>query len=488
MTAKVRWASVLIAAVVAAIVAAGYLLPESLTATSVAGSTEGEVVERTTVCPSMRSTPDGAEAVTVFVSPGASAGTGSIDGAASEPLPLPDPGRAARVGPPAPGAAISVTSGGAAAGSTASVREYLDTGDEGRGLALASCVVPRAQWWFVGVGAAQGQIDELLLANPTESPAVVSIDVFGPDGPIDVVGVGGVVVQPGQQSTVRVDSMIPAVSGATLHVSTSGGLVAASLRSTAINGLVPLGAEYLPAAAEPARSVVVPAVLAGPGERRLVITAPDEDAAVSVSYLTADGAVQPSDAAPLPVPAGYTVAIDIADDLAGAPAAVLLTSSAPVTAAVRSRLEATLPPDATGVLNRVPVADMAWTAAQVPVQRQWLLPLTGVAAAPGTVLLSSTGGATQVSVTTRAATGAMAQQTVDVAEGGLLSVAVPVTDGAASLVTIDRLGGDGQLYAAVVQAGSLETGPIAAAANGADPSIEGSTPAAYPDPRALAGG
>ena len=60
MTAKVRWASVLIAAVVAAVVAAGYLLPESLTATAVAGPTEGEVVERTTVCPSMRSTPDGA--------------------------------------------------------------------------------------------------------------------------------------------------------------------------------------------------------------------------------------------------------------------------------------------------------------------------------------------------------------------------------------------------------------------------------------------
>lgn len=486
-----------VAALIAAIVIAGYAWPNALTATAAAPpSSAGEVVERTSVCPSLRLTADGQEAVTAFVDPAAPASTGTIIGGATGPRGLPAPGRAVRVEPAAPGDQIAITARDGAVGSTASVREYLDTAEEGRGLALASCRPARSEWWFVGVSGELGHIDELLLVNPTESSAVVSVEVFGPAGPIDTVG-GGVVLQPGEGAVVRVDSLIPGVSTATLHVTTSGGLVAATLRSTAIDGLIPLGAEFIPAAAPPATRQLVPGVAAGPGPRELFLVAGERDAAVQLRYLTAEGERQRQQAGSIPVPAGHVVSIDLADDLAGSAAAVEVTASQPVTAAVRATEQAVLPPNATGVLNRVPVADYAWTAAQPGGSDRLLLPLSGVQQAAGQVLLSSPDAAVTVRVTTRAASGAAAQVEVEVPAGSTQAVAVPVVPGAASLITAERVAGGAGWYAAVVQSGALPSGPtqggapqrrpIIAAATGDDPSTKVRIPPVYPDQHTLAG-
>ncbi len=486
MRAQSGWAALAAAVVVAGIVAAGLALPETLTSTDLAEPAVGRVSERTTACPALARTADGSESVTAFVAPDVAAGTGSI-GVAGEPaIPLPEPGAAVRVTPESD-TSVTVRATGDTAAGTATVREYHDAGEEGRGLAIASCAAPRAVWWFVGVSGAPGHIDQLLLFNPTGSPAVVSVDVYGPAGRIDVLGVGGVTIQPGGQSIVRVDSLIPGVATATLRIRTSGGLVSAALRATAIDGLIPRGAEYLPPAAEPAAQAVVPGVLGGEGSRELIITAPDADAAVDIAYLTESGPLDRPGTAQVPIPAGHTVVVDIDDDLAGRAAAVVITGSAAVTAAVRSTVSATLPPDATGVLNRLPVADIAATAAARPVAERLVLPVSGAAEAPAAVLLSSTGGAATVTVKVRDASGAAVEQVVEVADGWSATVPVPVMAEGASLITVERTPGSGGLFAAVVQTGLLPTGPIAAAATGEDPSVAVTIPLAYPDPQALAG-
>lgn len=488
MSGRSASAAVAVAVAIAAVIGAGMAFPDTRTATALPDPELGHVVERASVCPALRATADGAEAVTAFVAPNGGEGTGSISDGSAQAIALPEPGQAVRILPPESGTAVTVTAAGSAVGATTTVRTYLDPADEGRGLALGSCVSPRAQWWFAGVAATQGRVDELLLANPTESPAVVNVDVIGPAGKIDVVGAGGVVVQPGTQAAVRVDSLIPGTTNAALHVTTSGGLVAAVVRSTMIDGLIPLGAEYIPSAAEPSRSVVVPGVLPGGGARKLVIAAPDADAAVEIAYATADGTVRPSDHGQLPVPAGHTVAVALDKDLGGRAAAVVITSTAPVVAAVQSTLEAALDPTATGVLNRVPKADFAWSAGSAAIDRDWYLPMSGVAAAPATVLLSSLDAPVTVTVATRSAAGAVSELSVEVPADTTVSVPVPVSPDGASVVGLDRRGGAGRLFAAIAQIGSLDGAPIAAAAIGADPSTEVSVPLAYPDPQVLAGG
>ncbi len=480
-------AAVGLVVLIALAIAAGYVFSGVLTAPTAAQSTDGEVVERTSVCPSMRVAGDIAETVTAFVDPDAPQDAGTIGGAAAGPVPLPDPGQALRLGPVEPGSAVSVTALGEAVGSTSTVREYDDTGEEGRGLALGSCLQARSQWWFVGTSAGPGQLDELLLANPTDSPAVVALDVFGPAGQIDVAGGGGVVVQPGEQSIVRIDSLIPGLSAATVRVSTSGGLVSAALRSSAIDGLIPRGAEYIPAAADPGTTVVVPGIPAGNGSRELVVTAAGRDAAVRLTYLTDDGELEPQGFRRIPVPAGHTVTVDLDDELTGRAAAVVVSSSTPVVAGARATVEARLAPDATGVLNRVPVADYAWTAGQQPIGTDWVLPLSGVAAAPATLMLSAPSGPVTVRATARSASGAIVEQDVDIPGGATASVTVPVTEGAASHIALTRIAGQSPWFAAVVQSGSRDSGPLIAAATGTDPTTWVSIPVARPDPRALVG-
>jgi hypothetical protein len=477
-------AAVLLVGLIAAVIAAGYAWPQS-TATATAASPEGDVVERTTVCPALRNVGDGTESVTAFVDPAASSSSGSITGGADGDQALPGPGQALRVVPDPSNAAISITATGDAVGATASVREYLDRGEEGRGLALASCVPARADWWFVGVSGLPGRIDELLLANPTDSPAVVAVEMLGPAGPIDLVG-SGAVVQPGEQEIVRLDSLIPGVSAAALHVTTSGGVIAAALRSTVIDGLIPLGAEFIPAAAAPAMQHTVPGVPAGTGPRDLFLAAGEQDAAVEIEFLTPNGS-RAWESGLIPVPAEHVVVVDIAEDLQGAPAAVRIAANHPVTAGVRASEAAALPADATGVLNRVPVADYAWSAAQEPLADRAVLPLSGVSAAAGTVAVTGPQGDVTVAIVTRSADGTSDRQEVAVPGGTVREVAVPVTDRSASLITVQRLSGAQPWYASVTQRGVLQERPILATALGADPSTKVRIPPAQPVLHALGG-
>lgn len=487
MTARSNAGALALALVVAATAGLGYYYPQLSSASDSVEPPRGVVTEQTFVCPLLRVGPDGSESVSVMTSatvpPDGAAGT--ITGAAAGTVPLPAPGTGRTDGPAEPNGTIEVVAKDGSAGGTATVRNYLDTGEEGRGLAMANCPQPKSQWWFVGVSALQGHIDELLLANPAQSPAIVTVDVFGGGGQIDVLGVGGVVVQPGERTALRVDSLIPGVADATLRVTTSGGLVTAAVRSTVIDGLIPQGAEYLPAALPPAQAFVVPAVLGGAGPRNLLVTAGDQGAAVDVTLLTANGSRKREGGGMIPVPAGTTVAVDLADDLAGEAAAVAIEASAPVTAAVRSVIPGVLAPDATGVLNRVPVADMAWTSAQSAITGRWQLPLTGVAEAPGGLLLSSTGEAAEVRITVRGVDGWSEQQQATVEAGSARLIALPIRPGIPAVVDIEVL--QGQLHAASLQVGALGNGPLAATAIGADPSADVVLPMAYPDAQVLAG-
>jgi hypothetical protein len=75
---------------------------------------------------------------------------------------------------------------------------------------------------------------------------------------------------------------------------------------------------------------------------------------------------------------------------------------------------------------------------------------------------------------------------VELAEGSAQEVVVPIVEGQATTVEV-AVEGEGEVYAASYQLGSLPTGPLASAAIGLDPSTEVTVPLAYPDPQVLSG-
>ena len=133
MRARHTVAAVALIVLIAAVVVAGYRWPMTLASPAAAGPADGELAERTTVCPVPGGTGDGGEAVSAFVDPAAPSSSGVITGARDGPYPLPDPGAALRMAAAADGAAIAITAAGDAVGYTASVREYFDPAEEGRG-------------------------------------------------------------------------------------------------------------------------------------------------------------------------------------------------------------------------------------------------------------------------------------------------------------------------------------------------------------------
>jgi len=133
------------------------------------------------------------------------------------------------------------------------------------------------------------------------------------------------------------------------------GQVAAALRDHQVRGLDPRGIDWVPAAAAPARRVVIPGVPAGGGQRLLHIFAPGEiDAIVRLRLLAADGPFVPAAADVLEVAAGSVFEIDVTKQLGGQAMAVELTADVPVTAGLLARAGA-----AAGQLE-----ELAYTAAQ----------------------------------------------------------------------------------------------------------------------------
>jgi hypothetical protein len=291
--------------------------------------------------------------------------------------------------------------------------------DDIRGLASTACTVPGNDFWFVGSGAVVGRRGRLYLTNPESVPAVVDVALYGPAGLIDAPGGRGVTLAAGTQQVLKLDALAPDVERFGVHVQVRQGRVAAALRDQQVQGLTPLGADWVPASHAPARRLVLPGVPSGAGERRLQIVVPgDADAIVRVRLIGVDGSFVPSGLDVAEARAGRVSDVDLAPFTGGQPVAVELTSDQPITAGVLIRV---------GGVGKAK-AEMAYTAAALPV----------TASAPGVVtdLRGSKAGATVSSNVVLAAPGADATVQIAVlppAVGESTSVTVP----AGGQITVD---------------------------------------------------
>jgi hypothetical protein len=129
------------------------------------------------------------------------------------------------------------------------------------GLAAAGCSAPSGSGWLAGGATSVGRTTLLLLANPTDVDATVSLQIFGEAGEVTAPGMDGITVAADSQDVLSIAGFAPGLVSPVLHVTSAGGQVVASLEQSTIRGLDPGGIDFVSAQAVPQDNLVIPGVV-----------------------------------------------------------------------------------------------------------------------------------------------------------------------------------------------------------------------------------
>lgn len=294
------------------------------------------------------------------------------------PVEAPDnPGAASDGGPVAIAAEPGAVDGGLLAGAqsqeagTASVS----------GFAASACAEPASESWLVAGATDVGRSGLVLLANPGLVSSTVDVRVIGESGPVDAPGALGVIVPPGTQRVISLAGLAPNVRSTVVHVTSTGGPIAAALQHSVVLGLEPAGVELSTPASPPATSQAIPGFVVadrrgvapqedhaeGDDHPAIRLLATELDTTAAIEVRDEDGATVSRIDSELIAGRSIDVPIGVVDPGAYT---VIVTADAPVVAAAR----ATVLGDGEDPI----VADLSWTAASAP-----LLEGATVAVPPG---------------------------------------------------------------------------------------------------------
>lgn len=259
----------------------------------------------------------------------------------------------------------SVASASSDADAYASMASVTSAGDL-RGLAAAACQEPGITQWLVGGGTELGTSTELVLSNPSRTPATVTVDLWGGGGALVLAGPSTYLVPPGGQVTTLLGGLAAEQNRLVARVSASGALVTAYLQHTVLDGLTPVGVDYVVAGAEPTTTQVLTGVTVAASEvtdadvATLRVLAPDTAGTATVRVLGADGQQVLRGAETLDLAVGAVHDVSLAGLPAGTYTVVVQADTAIVAGAQMTR---TGTPDAAQPLLGTP-KDRAWVAAR----------------------------------------------------------------------------------------------------------------------------
>ena len=254
--------------------------------------------------------------------PGATASHGNVDDGLAAPVGI---GDAAQVFDDDKSVAI-----GAFAGQESRAKDWL---------AWLPCPEPRARWWFVAAGAATVSHDTVLtITNPRAGQAVLDIDVYGSEGPVEGPGLHGITIAAGATQVIDLAKSAPAVGDLAVNVVAKRGLVSVSAADRFAPGFVGKAVqEWLPGQSLPATSVTMTGLPVKPDRAALVVANPRQvEAVVTVELIGATGTFAPTENQTLTVPPDSVASVSIESAFNGEPLAVRVSSEQPVTAAVRT--------------------------------------------------------------------------------------------------------------------------------------------------------
>lgn len=130
-----------------------------------------------------------------------------------------------------------------------------------RGLAATACQVPSNDFWLMGASTTVGETSVLTLTNPTVTPATVTLELFGREGPIDAAGLRGQLVAPGETRQVVLAGLAGNQDHVALRVRSDGGRIAGIIQQSVLRGLTPGGVELLSPTTTAGVTQVVPGVV-----------------------------------------------------------------------------------------------------------------------------------------------------------------------------------------------------------------------------------
>ncbi|MFJ6653204.1 DUF5719 family protein [Microbacterium sp. NPDC091313] len=282
-----------------------------------------------------------------------------------------------------------------------------------RGFAASACRPALAESWLVGGATSTGANDLLVLSNPGSVPATVDVTVYGASGPESAPGGSNRVVPAGTQVVVPLAGLLPAEQSPVVRVTTSGAPVSASLQSSLVRVLTPVGIDRVSALAAPAQSLQIPGVTAaglgdGQGAGTIVrMLAPTSDTQARVTVRDGAGQVVGTPAT-VPLTSGVPTELELTG-LAAGTYTVAVDADAPVVAGVWST---------TGFDDG---ADFAWYAAAPALERP-----TSFAAASGPgarLVVSGVEGSATVTLTAPDGT----SRQVEASAGGATAVELAQT-------------------------------------------------------------
>lgn len=320
--------------------------------------------------------------------------------------------------------------------------QQVDAG-ESVGLAAADCTSATSETWLVGGATTVGRTTLLSLANPTEVPATVDLELFGESGAIPAPGTSGIIVAASGQRVLSLAGFQPEGVSPVVHVTSVGGQVSASLQQSVVRGLTPGGVEVMQGAAL-STGVVIPGVLvtdrtavealrAGGAAYDDVTTtlrlfAPGEEAGSATVNVVPEGGVGTGASFTLDLQGGIVVDRPL-DEVGTGTYTVTIDATVPLVAAVRAT-------SAAG-----PATDFAWSTAAPELQDTAQVT---VAPGPAPVLHLANPGTADVTVELRTLEGTESSAIVPAGA----STAVPVVSGETY-----TLSGFEQLFASVTLAG-----------------------------------
>jgi hypothetical protein len=305
------------------------------------------------------------------------------------------------------------------------------------GLATAECQGPGTDFWFVGPGQKSVADTQLYLMNTDAQAADATVSVLTDSGPIIGSTDAGIEVPPHGLVVQSLAKLLKGSRVAALNVTTSVGRVVAALLETSSGS--EQGA-WLPTAQPPATTQVLPGLPGTPGGRELYVAVPGSaNAEIKVTAVTAKGSYQPTGGNGIDLPGGSAIAVSL-PSLGGIPAAVVISSSVPVTASMSA------PGGAAG-------APGVFTAAATPVQEQGVIAGNPSSGGSSELVLSAPQGAARVQVSelTSAGQAGVTIGTVQLGAGhtAVVPLTVPRQAGRSSpfAVVITPLAGSGPVYA-----------------------------------------
>lgn len=342
------------------------------------------------------------------------------------------------------------------------------TGDGGiRGLAASGCGEPTSSAWLVGGATTVGRTTLLLIANPSDVDAEVSIELWGESGAVSAPGMKGIEVPARSQRVLPLSGFAPDLASPVVHVEARGGRIVAALQTSAMRVLDPGGVDLVTPGSAPTRELVIPGVrifdetgvasslgMEGYEDLEAIVRVGnpgDEPVTVAVSVTsTVEGGVGTSFQIEVPAGAVADTALSAALELGSEPLAdgsytVVLSAESPIVGGVRTSTIPAPTTDDDGELVPGP-ADLAWFASASALTGDTAV---AIADAPHPVLVATAqdGEAHELTLTPL---GGGSARTLSVPASGSVTLGLPrdtgyLLTGARGVVVALSFAGTGQL-------------------------------------------